>query len=577
MTQPDLSVVVTAYGRAEGARRAVASIQAVADDHDVEVVVVDDGSEPAVAAALDELAGPAVRVVHQPNAGLAAARVRGALESRGRWFAVLDDDDEWLPAWSQLLALLERDEAGPARLGIVSGGARLVDPAGRHLRDEPPRKQGRLLSGAVVQYLAGCFAVRRDLYDAAGGYLPGLCSSHQTELFVRCCAVAEELGLDIAHVDAPVARIERRVDTDRALSDPRMLFDGTRWILARHADRFALDPQERSNWEAVAALNGLRVGDRSARRHAATAVRLRPAEWRNWARLVGMWSPLGSRRWGRSSDYASVGGSQSRPLAHAVSLRGGPNAVDTSDDELWFLPWRYRSNEPASADADGTPFWGDQHHNDVRYQDPVYRWAARLVRGGRGRVIDIGCGSGVKLVRHVAPHTQHWLGVDQSSAIDLAESAYPSGHWRRADLSLSSTWRELAEQPADLVICADVIEHLEDPFELLERLRSLLAPGGVLLLSTPDRGRLERVSRTGPPRNPRHIREWTADELELLVTAAGLRVRRTRHLLPRAYSPTIADARRTVGRAVRRMAVPDRRSSLAMLLESDADVPTGTG
>jgi glycosyltransferase involved in cell wall biosynthesis/SAM-dependent methyltransferase len=569
---PLLSVVITAYERSDAARAAVRSILEFAGGTAIEVVVVDDGSGEQVAAALDELADDTVRVVHQHNAGLGAARVRGASECTGRWLAVLDDDDRWLAGWAELLDRLDVEG-----VGIVTGGARLVDPSGRHLRDEPPRPLGPIFGEVTAQYLAGCFAVRRDVYDLAGGYLPGLCSSHQTELFIRCCAVTAELGLAVEHVGVPVAEIERRADTDRSLSNPQLLFDGTRWILARHAERFALDPTERSNWEAVASLNGRRVGDPTARVHAWRAARLRPTVWRNWLRLAAMSSPLAARRWGRAGDYSRVADPQQRPLAHAVSMRHTAHAALTSDDELLFLPWRYRANPPASADADGTPFWDEAQHNDVRYQDPVYRWGAKLVGQGRRRVIDVGCGSGVKLVGRIAPRTPDWLGVDQDSAIRLASSAHPDGNWLAADLGRATTWSSLAERPADLVICADVIEHLEDPHELLVRLRSLLAPGGVLLLSTPDRGRLERIEPLGPPRNPRHIREWTADELALLAQSAGLRVVRTRHLLPRAYSPTVAELRRTVGRGLRRWAVPDRRSSLAMLLESDGSVPTGPG
>lgn len=567
---PLLSVVITAYERSTSARVAVESVIDCVGAERVEVVVVDGGSGPVVAAELDQLASDTVRVVHQENAGLGAARVEGARRSTGRWLAFLDDDDRWLAAWANLFGRLCQDS-----VGIVSGGARLVDPSRRHLRDDPPRPLGPIFGNATAQYLAGCFAIRRDVYEGAGGYLPGLSSSHQTELFIRCCAVAAELGLTVEHVSEPVAEIERRAEVDRTLSNPRLLFDGTRWILARHAARFALDRTEHSNWEAVAALNARRLGDPSARVHAWRACRLRPGALRNWARLAALATPMAARRWGAAQDYSTVSDGLERPLAHAASMRRTAHAALTPDDELLFLPWRYRTNAPASADADGTPFWDAIHVNDVRYQDPVYRWGARLVGEGRRRVIDVGCGSGVKLASRIAPLTPEWLGVDQDSAIRLATQRYPTGNWISADLNLPSTWSELAERPADLVICSDVIEHLEDPHELLVRLRSLLAPGGVILLSTPDRSRLERIDPSGPPRNPRHIREWTEDELTLLVESAGLRVVRAKHLLPRGYSPTIAEASRTVGRALRRWAVPDRRSSLAMLLESDGSVPTG--
>ena len=110
-----------------------------------------------------------------------------------------------------------------------------------------------------------------------------------------------------------------------------------------------------------------------------------------------------------------------------------------------------------------------------------------------------------------------------------------------------------------------MVEHLADPYELLVRLRSVVAPGGLLLISTPDRDLLEDRPPLGPPRNPRHVREWNRAEFELLLEAAGFDVLRVRRFLPRAYSPTMLDLKRTVHRLLRGRAVPDRRTTVAFL------------
>lgn len=567
-----LSVVLTTHNRVEGVRAAVSSVLAADAPVPVQVVVVDDGSRPEVAAALDSSwDDERVVVVHQDDLGLTAARVTGATGAAGRWIAFLDDDDRWLPGWDALFSLMDGDD-----VGIVSGGAQLVRPAGTAIRIEPALPLGPTFANITAQYLAGCFAVRRDVYELAGGYLPGLSSSHQTELFIRCSAVCSESGLRVLHVDHPVAEIERRADTDRSLSNPRLLFDGTRWILARHAQRFALDPQQRSNWEGIVALNAVRLGDRSALRHAARSVRFAPRNLRVWARAALVASPVGSRRWGTVSQFRSASPSHRSPLAHATSLRGTAAAALSTEADLLFLPWRYRENPPASSDVDGTPFWGEGAQvNDVRYQDPVYRWAARMARRDRPSVIDIGCGGGHKLARHLGPVTPDWLGVDQASAIDIAEREFPTGNWLAADLSQEAVWKELGERTPDMVLCVDVIEHLPDPHQLLMRLRTLVGSKGTILLSTPDRARLENANPLGPPLNPRHILEWSLEEMRLLVESAGLEVVQVRHLLPRSYSWTGTEMRRTVYRALHRKAVPDRRNCMALLLKSSANGPKG--
>src|SRR4051812_39564820 len=96
----DVSVVMPAYQAATTLRRALLSI-ARQTLEPREVIVVDDGStdktfESATGCAGD-MQGIELRVLRQANLGPGAARNRAIAESRGRYLAFLDADDEWLP------------------------------------------------------------------------------------------------------------------------------------------------------------------------------------------------------------------------------------------------------------------------------------------------------------------------------------------------------------------------------------------------------------------------------------------------------------------------------------------------
>jgi predicted TPR repeat methyltransferase len=226
-----------------------------------------------------------------------------------------------------------------------------------------------------------------------------------------------------------------------------------------------------------------------------------------------------------------------------------------------FLPDGYSTNPPASADRDGTPYWqAGLTHNDVRYQVPVYRLVARRARTLAPRlVMDIGCGSGDKLAEFLSPLPTRVVGVDQESAIQIARERFPQVEWCSGDLDRDSLWDDLLQFRPELTICADVIEHLVDPVGLLARLHRLIDEG-LLVLSTPDRSRLENRSALGPPGNPRHIHEWTMEELSSLVVANGFRIVDHHHLLPRRYSLTKVEVKRFVWRALHRLHVPDPSS-----------------
>ena len=91
----------------------------------------------------------------------------------------------------------------------------------------------------------------------------------------------------------------------------------------------------------------------------------------------------------------------------------------------------------------------------------------------------------------------------------------------------------------DLVTCLEVIEHVVDRETFVAGLAGAIAPGGVLVMSTPNRTPLSRLAligiAEGTGRIPRGTHDWksflTPEELTALLVAAGLRVTDTTGLV----------------------------------------------
>lgn len=97
--EPFFSVVVPTYNHEAFLAEAVESVLAQTFT-DWKMVIVNDGSTDGTPAVADALAArdARIRVIHQPNAGLPAARNRGMERCTGRWIALLDSDDLWYPS-----------------------------------------------------------------------------------------------------------------------------------------------------------------------------------------------------------------------------------------------------------------------------------------------------------------------------------------------------------------------------------------------------------------------------------------------------------------------------------------------
>ncbi len=91
-TGPFISVLMTAYNAMPYLPEAIESI--LSQTHrEFQLVVVDDGSTDATADYLDSLDDSRLSVIHQVNAGTAAAANRGLMHCHGRWVARMDADD----------------------------------------------------------------------------------------------------------------------------------------------------------------------------------------------------------------------------------------------------------------------------------------------------------------------------------------------------------------------------------------------------------------------------------------------------------------------------------------------------
>lgn len=163
----DVSVVIPTHNRAALVKQTIDSVLGQTEPAR-EILVVDDGSTDDTLAQLAAY-GDRIRVIHQEQAGVAAARNNAFRAAVGKWIGFVDDDDIWLPTKLQCQMVLINQNA---ELGLVHCSDYAVDDDLKILypRIIPQDQRGdifeRLLKGNFI--FQSCAMVRRDALEAAG-------------------------------------------------------------------------------------------------------------------------------------------------------------------------------------------------------------------------------------------------------------------------------------------------------------------------------------------------------------------------------------------------------------------------
>ena len=141
-----------------------------------------------------------------------------------------------------------------------------------------------------------------------------------------------------------------------------------------------------------------------------------------------------------------------------------------------------------------------------------YHFASRWARGLR--VLDIACGEGYGTAL-LARSASHVTGVDVApKAIEHAKRSYSSV----ANIEFrigSCTAIPLPDASVDVAISFETVEHIHEQDEFMAELARVLKPGGIVILSCPNKAEYTDKRRT---ENEFHVKELYRDELAALVT-----------------------------------------------------------
>ena len=135
-----------------------------------------------------------------------------------------------------------------------------------------------------------------------------------------------------------------------------------------------------------------------------------------------------------------------------------------------------------------------------------YLWAAELSPGRT--VLDAGCGTGygAAILAKAKPARLVAIDISEAAVSETASRVGPFAEVSQADVC------ELpfGDATFDLIVCFEVIEHVQDSSRAVKELARVLRPDGALLVSSPN-------PRVYPPGNPHHVHEFVPEELRAVL------------------------------------------------------------
>jgi 2-polyprenyl-3-methyl-5-hydroxy-6-metoxy-1,4-benzoquinol methylase len=154
------------------------------------------------------------------------------------------------------------------------------------------------------------------------------------------------------------------------------------------------------------------------------------------------------------------------------------------------------------------------------------------VGAGPRRLLDVGCGNGrfLSLLRDFGPEEWTLEGIDFDASV--AEKCRAQGfttHGSRVEDF------DPGDARYDAVIMLQLIEHVEDPAAICERVFEILKPGGCFIVETPNLAGLDfrwfQRSHWGHYHFPRHWNLFSTSALQRLLRSKGFEIERSESLI----------------------------------------------
>jgi len=251
---PAVSIVLPTYQREALIGRSIESVLRQTYE-DFELIVVDDGSTDGTAERVAQFADPRIRYIRlDENRGAAAARNAGIRNAVAELLAFQDSDDEWLP--DKLQRHMGVFASSGPEVGVVYSDMIRIQCDGTSYEHLSPEVVPGVLVDPNTQFYQVCklgiqsAVIRRECFDAAGGFDEAFPVLEDLELFVRFSQ-----WFAFHHLRAPLVKYYETAGLSKNM--PAKLVARARLLRLYHAEL-----ERTAAWFVASELSALRAARR---------------------------------------------------------------------------------------------------------------------------------------------------------------------------------------------------------------------------------------------------------------------------------------------------------------------------
>ncbi len=186
--KPIVSVIIPTYNQANFIDKAIESVLQQTYQ-DFEIIVINDGSTDNTEEIIRGFEDKRVKYIkkYKKNRGISIARNIGIKVARGKYIALLDSDDEWLP--EKLDKQIKILQDGSPELGVVYSNLCYIDKKGKNMNKlRNPKKEGYIykdLLGGNYVGTPSTLLIRKECFNRVGLFDDLLNSQEDWDMWIR--------------------------------------------------------------------------------------------------------------------------------------------------------------------------------------------------------------------------------------------------------------------------------------------------------------------------------------------------------------------------------------------------------